>query len=52
VTKDELGQLAVARYGQQRAQELEKRLQKIARWIALIQQQPLDLLDEVPDDGR
>lgn len=40
---------AVEAYGQERAAELSRRLDDIARWLALVQSQPLDLLDEEPD---
>jgi len=44
---------AVRAYGEQRAGELAKRLGEIARWLSLVEQQPLDLLDEEPDsNGR
>jgi hypothetical protein len=40
-------------YGEQRADELAKRLGEIAHWLALVGQQRLDLLDEEPDgSGR
>jgi hypothetical protein len=42
---------AVEVYGEQRARELGGRLNEIARWLWLIEQQPLDLLDEEPDNG-
>jgi hypothetical protein len=38
-------------YGSERARELSKRLGEIARWTRLIDQQPLDVLDEEPDDN-
>jgi hypothetical protein len=48
-----LQEAAQRTYGQQRAIELDRRLGEVARWLALIEQQPLDLLDEEPDDdGR
>jgi hypothetical protein len=40
---------AVEAYGQQRAAELSRRLTDVARWLTLVQSQPLDLLDEEPD---
>lgn len=43
---------AIRAYGEQRSAQLEPRLAQLAGWIALIEQQPLDLLDEDPDDGR
>ena len=46
-----LHQAAVASYGDQRADELAKRLGEVAHWLWLIEQQPLDLLDEEPDHG-
>ncbi len=46
-----LQEAAQRTYGQQRASELDKRLGEIARWLALIEQQPLDLLDEEPEDN-
>jgi hypothetical protein len=51
--RDGLQSAAVHAYGEQRAGELGKRLNEIARWLRLVQDQPFDLLDEEPDaDGR
>jgi hypothetical protein len=44
-----LQEAAVRSYGERRASELSGRLAEIARWMALIDQQPLDLLDEEPE---
>lgn len=43
---------AERRYGQPHARELDARLSQVAGWLELIGQQPLELLDEEPDDGR
>jgi hypothetical protein len=50
--RDLLRQAAVKSYGEQRASELDKRLATIAHWLWLIDQEPLDLLDEEPDHGH
>ncbi len=50
--RDLLRQAAVKSYGEQRASELDKRLASIAHWLWLIDQEPLDLLDEEPDHGH
>ncbi|MFI5265960.1 MAG: hypothetical protein ACHQ7M_01145 [Chloroflexota bacterium] len=51
--RERLQVAAAQAYGEQRAGELTKRLGEISRWLALIEQQPLDLLAEAPDgDGR
>jgi hypothetical protein len=51
-TRSELRRMAEAAYGAQRAAELETRLGEIARWLRLIDEQPLDLLDEEPDHAE
>ena len=43
---------AIARYGADRALELMPRLAEVAHWISLVEERPLELLDEEPDDGR
>lgn len=51
---DQLRQLRVmaeTRLGPERARELDTRLMDLARWLALIEEPPLDLLDEEPDGG-
>jgi len=51
--REGLRDAAVQAYGEQRAGELTKRLGEIAHWLSLVEQQPLDLLDEEPDsNGR
>lgn len=40
---------AARAYGQGRADELQPKLDEVGRWIARIEQQPLDLLNEEPD---
>jgi hypothetical protein len=47
-----LRQAAAARFDVERAAELEAHLIDVARWLDLIEEQPLDLLGEEPDDGR
>ena len=47
-----LRQAAELRFGTERAAELAGKLADVARWLELIDQQPLDLLDEEPDLGR
>jgi len=42
---------AARAYGEQRAGEMSKRLGEIAHWLRLVEQQPLDLLDEEPDNN-
>jgi len=48
----DLRRSAASAYGDRRADELGKKLAEAAHNIWLVAQQPLDLLDEEPDDGR
>ena len=50
--RSQLQDAAAQRFGEERAAELSHKLGDVARWLRLIERQPLDLLDEEPDrDG-
>ena len=49
---DQLHRAAIATYGDERAAQLDAKLKELSAQLALIDQQPLDLLDEEPDDAR
>ncbi len=46
---DALRQAAELAYGRQRAKELETKIAEVASWLKIVDEQPLDLLDEEPD---
>jgi hypothetical protein len=48
-TPESLGQAAAAAYGESRAAELQAKIAEVAGWMKLVDEQPLDLLDEEPD---
>ena len=51
--REDLEAMAGRLYGSRRTAELGTRLAEIAHWLELVEQQPLDLLDEEPDaNGR
>lgn len=47
--RERLHAAAANAYGPERAAELGGRLSDLAQWLRLVEDQPLDLLDEEPD---